>query len=218
LIRASYEESQLERQDEKGYCFELFRRAFEGKDEAAWEAVQHQCYPLVTGWVRLTSCHALTEHEVEDLSQEAFTRFWRTLNKRGGLWREQFVHIGGVLKYLKQCTLTAVLDFYRRQQREARLQERLDMDEERPLLYPSDCLEHVIYHEQLSQVREWVRIHITDFCERLVIGLSFERNFSPLEIVVYCPQHFATVQDVYRVKERVLKRAKRSLNSGIGCR
>lgn len=195
-------------EEEVGYCFELFRLALEEKNRDAWEVVQQEYVCWVKQWIREGGRYSLNEQEVEELAQEAFIKFWCALNKKSEPLGEQFEHVGVVLSYLRQCAITAVFDHHRRQQRQHRLEQKLLHTVEPG---GGGCLEHIIHWEQINLVRQWVRLHITDFCERLVIRLSFEQDFSPMQIAACYPQHFATPQDVYRVKERVLKRAKRSL-------
>ncbi len=208
LIWGCQNEAHLNQRDEVGFCFELFCRAVEGEDGDAWTAVQNQYYNLVFHWVR--GFGELDTDEIEYLAQDTFIKFWKTLQRQKQKIRQKFKHIGALLKYLKRCTMTAYLDRQRQRQREAQLKEKL-ATESGHLTYTDDnLLDNVATLEQVEKLRLWLNKHVTDLDEQLVLKLIYEQGLSLKEIVKMRPDKFSTSRDVHRIRERILKRAKRN--------
>ncbi len=218
IIARCAQESQQERMQEVGYCFELFRRAIEQHDQNAWIALEHQYGQLMLGWVHAYPNRELTMEDGEATVQEALERFWRTLSKRGVT--EHFAHVGALLKYLRQCVIATILDQQRRAQRRQRLVERLASVPAAMLVQSSPeetMLPELDQSEQIQRVHQWLGQNITDPQERRILALSYEHDLTPAQIAEQFPAEFASAQTVRRVKERVLKRVRRALvehNSG----
>lgn len=210
IIQQCREEARRSREQEIGYCFELFRRALQGADEVAWAAVDHQYRPLVLTWIRH---RAPDQADEEDLAQESLHHFWRSLSPHAHHLGDRFSHVGHLLGYLKQCATTATLDYWRRIERQTRLQRTLELAESHEKLA---SLTHEADWEQadlLGRLRAWVDANVTDSQEKLVLSASFENGLSPADVARHYPQHFADVAEVRRVKERVLKRIGRAFNA-----
>lgn len=215
VIQECHAESRQERQRESGYCFELFRRALEEGDQAAWAAIAVQYRQLLLNWIYGYRAVTFTPDEAEATAHEALERFWRTLSARAPDITSHFAHVGALLKYLNQCVIATILDQQRRAQRRARLVERLQADAIalQPIASDTDTLERLCRAEQVAQVRQWVQTHVTDPHEQLVLRLSFEQALTPAQIAQQYPQQFADAQAVRRLKERILKRARRGLSA-----
>jgi hypothetical protein len=71
--------------------------------------------------------------------------------------------------------------------------------------------ERLVQEQLLQRVRTWIQANVTDSQERLVLSLSYQAGLSPGEIADRYPQEFPDAQAVRRVKERILKRARRAL-------
>ncbi|MEW5987599.1 MAG: sigma-70 family RNA polymerase sigma factor [Chloroflexota bacterium] len=210
IIRQCREEARRSREQEIGYCFELFRRALQGSDEVAWAAIDHQYRPLVLTWVRQ---RAPDQADEEDLAQESFHHFWRSLSPHAPHLGDRFAHVGHLLNYLKQCATTATLDYWRQTERQARLQRTLELAESHEIvtrLTPEGDWEQA---DLLGRLRAWVEAHVTDVQEKLVLSASFENGLSPADVARHYPQVFADAAEVRRVKERVLKRIGRAFNA-----
>jgi RNA polymerase sigma factor (sigma-70 family) len=209
-------EAERNRRDELGYCFELFRRALEQRDHAAWEAVAFQYHRLILGWVHGVGLPA--DDMAEDIAREAFERFWRTLAGRCNPLTERFPHVGALLKYLRQCAVTTVLDRRRSERQRERLVEqaqrafRLDLPIERA--GEDDVVDRLARNEQLTQVRAWIAAEVSDPLEQLVLRLSYNQDLSPAEIATRYPEQFVDAALVRQIKERVLRRARRALLDG----
>lgn len=218
IIRRCGAEAQRSRTEELGYCFELFRRALEEQVQPAWSAIESQYGRLILKWIYDSSSGGMLEaEEVEALKFQALEKFWRTLTRRPMHLASRFEHVGALLRYLQQCAVTTLLDRRRKEQRLRRLQDRLEQEQALDAFRPGvsqSVLEQVAVEERLNLVRSWVQANVSDAQELLVLRLSFEADLSPAEIAAHYPDDFQDVQDVRRVKERVLKRAKRSL-SGV---
>ncbi len=211
IIRRCREEARLARSQEQGFCFEMFQRALAGHDAAAWAALQEQYQRLVLTWLHRSG--DLAPDEADDLACEAWEKFWRTLIRRAADLTAHFHHTGALLKYLQQCAITTLLDRQRRQQRQERLAARLtEQQAHTPTLAPSELALRALQDaERLREAQRWAASQVTDPQERLVLQLSFEEDLSPAEIAARFPHDFDDVQAVRRIKERLLKRARRAL-------
>lgn len=207
------DEARQPRQDERGFCFELFRRALDEGSQPAWQAVAAQYHALILSWVHAAQPEA---HAADDAASEALERFWRTLAGRDEPIAARFPHTGALLRYLQQCAVCAVLDARRRAARHARLHARLQTAAALAPPAPSPeelAVERAERAGQLQRARAWVA-GVGDPAERRVIELSFAQGLSPAEIAARFPGEFADAQLVRQIKERVLRRARRALIDG----
>ncbi len=186
--------------NEEGHCFELFRRAIEEQNQDAWSAVYTQYRQLVAKWIG-------GHQSGDELIENAFEKLWRTL--RGVHLSRRFKHVGSVLAYLRKCAFSVRIDLKRREQREVKT-----------VLYDTvviqtDNVENValanISRDALrDRVHHWLADNIQDKQEKLILSLTYEFDLSPSKIAKRFPGQFADVQEVRRVKERVLKRLRRA--------
>lgn len=212
-------EARRPREEEEGVCFELFVRALGDEGAAAWAAVQHQYDRLVRRWLRRAATAPLSAAEVDDLLQETWLRFWNTLRQRGQPLRRHFPHVGGVLRYLNQCAVSAVLDQGRTARRLAELDARLsagpdDFIADRPRAVIDQVADRMQKERRLAKMAAWIKNRVDDPQERLILEESFVNGLEPLEIALKHPDHFADVKEVRKVKERLVKRARRALYEG----
>lgn len=213
IIRGCQEEARQTRSEETGFCYELFRRALEEQDSTAWTAIEQQYRRLILSWI-LARSPGLDSEEADIVAQDTLSKFWHTLSKNPIVVRERFEHVGALLGYLRQCAVTTLLDRRRRAQRQERLQARLQAAEAQashPATPHNIALERLYHQEQLEHVRHWVETQVKDPQERLVLHLSYSVGMTPAEIADSYPDRFPDVQAVHRIKERVLKRARRAL-------
>jgi hypothetical protein len=213
VIRGCRIESGQPRGQEKGYCFELFRRAVEEQEQDAWSALNEQYRNLVVRWLANGSA-ALTREQAEEIAPETWSKFWRAQINADTPLSERFAHVGAVLKYLKQCTFSVVREYERRLWRRERIQQRLEVDGKvTTSLSEEELLARIDRERLLQQVRRWVETYVTDPQELQVLALSYEQGLTPAEIARQYPQEFTDAQMVRRLKERVLKRARRAMES-----
>lgn len=212
IIDRCAQEARQQRAQEHGYCFELFRRAIEQQDQAAWTALDRQYRQLMMGWAQAYPTGGQTVEDVDGTVQEALERFWRTLAKRG--ISSNFAHVGALLKYLRQCVIATILDQQRRRQRRERLLERLASAPEALLTqhsFEETTLAELARSEQIERVRRWISEEVRDPQEQRILALSYEEELNPTEIAARFPTEFENAATVRRIKERVLKRARRAL-------
>lgn len=213
VIRGCQIESGQPRGQEKGYCFELFRRAVEEQEQDAWSALNEQYRNLVIRWLADGS-PVLTHEQVEEIAPETWSKFWRAQINADTPMSERFAHVGAVLKYLKQCTFSVVREYERRLWRRERIRQRLEVDGRvTTTLSEEELLTRIDRERLLQQVRQWVETYVTDPQELRVLSLSYEQGLTPAEIAGQYPQEFTDAHMVRRLKERILKRARRAMEN-----
>jgi hypothetical protein len=213
VIAGCQAESNQDRAEEQGYCFELFRRALEEQEQAAWSAIDSQYRQLILHWM-YNSSPGLPREEIDEVVPETLPKFWKILTKSTTPLTNRFAHVGALLKYLKQCAISVLRDHERRLQRRERIKARLVAANPRSvphLEYEQELLARLDRERLLQVVQRWVATYVTDPHEQRVLSLSFEYGLTPSQIAENYPKEFADVQTVRRIKERLLKRAKRAL-------
>ncbi|MBN1579578.1 MAG: sigma-70 family RNA polymerase sigma factor [Anaerolineae bacterium] len=185
---------------ETGYCFELFRRAVEENDQDAWSAIHTQYYYQVAKWI---GAHP----EMAELIESTYTKFWHTMRNKP--LSRHFQHIGAVLAYLRKCALCVRIDLERQQRRQDRI-----LQIEKSAQHDSDIEAQVIarmdHNEFCDGVHQWLDENVCDQRERQIIFFSYDLGLSPSEIARRYPEHFASAKQVYGIKERMIKRMRRS--------
>lgn len=217
IIQGCQDESNQFRTQETGYCLELFRRALEEHEHSAWLAIDEQYRRLILHWICDCSPN-LPQEEIEQIVPETLPRFWQSLARSTVPLTRRFTHVGAVLKYLKCCAISVLRDHERRLHRVERVRKRLAAtDQIIPVQVETEQeLLTKIEREQLLQlVRGWVKTHVTDEHERLVLCLSYEYGLTPAEIAARHSHEFPNAQTVRRIKERILKRARRALEHQV---
>ena len=71
-----------------GYCFELFRRAIEHRNQRAWELIYTQYDAQVSRWVKRHSAFPTSDEEVPNFVNRAFEKMWVALTaEKSGIAR-----------------------------------------------------------------------------------------------------------------------------------
>ena len=210
LITACWEETAKFRRDEPyrdDVCRELLRRGLCLRDEQAWEAIVEIYRGMVLAWIRQHPAHVASDEE-EDHLNGAFERFWRAV---GPDRFQLFTSTASLLRYLKMCVHSVLLDEVRRG-RGAHLEslEKLASAGHEPVNTAGSpetlVVDQLTTHDLWSTISE----ELTDESEWLATYLSFELNMKPSELHERYPDRYPTVADVYRVKRNVLDRMRRS--------
>jgi DNA-directed RNA polymerase specialized sigma24 family protein len=195
------------RRGERSSCapaLELFRRAICARDELAWAAIVAEYSHLVRAWVRQ---NPVTRHIGEDddfLVSGTFARFWAAVKPEG--WHN-FTNLAAVLRYLKLCAHSLVLDTARAERRGP----TVSLDSLTDVLPDVQDVEEDLLADLAARELWGVILGLLpDETERLVAYLSFVRAIKPGEIQNRHPERFASVGDVYRIKRNVLERLHRS--------
>jgi DNA-directed RNA polymerase specialized sigma24 family protein len=180
-----------------GACFELFRRAVAEKCQEAWEAVHAQYRDLMLRWAGDCSdvpCDA------EDVAQRAFEKLLKAVKPETFA---RFAGIESVLAYLRRCVTSVHIDRQRIAERERLALAALRADNPPQAVSPEDvALERIVNGECAARIYSQLK----DERERLVAYLNLELGLKPKEIVCLRPDEFPTERDVYRVRERVVRR------------
>ena len=186
------------------YCFELFQRAIAQREHDAWEAIIAQYRGIVLAYVGQHSASALVREPDDFWVNRAFQRFWMAVSPdRFG----QFTDLPALLKYLKMCVNSVLLD----ELRARKVAMTGSLEEVTTEVVASEDSEASVLGE-LSGQQLWQVIvgEMQTEAERVVALLSFSRDLKPSEIFSRHPTLYESVADVYRVKRNVLERLRRS--------
>lgn len=194
-------------------CFELFRRAFEQGDERAWDAIVLQYKGMVCKWIHKTASYKYDNEAAYDLTIDVFAKMWRTLSPDAARVTIRFPNTGAILGYLRRCTISVIHDELRRERRNCLTQMELTDYVLRPtLMATSKPVEKKLERrERIASINVWIAENVSDPCERLLLKLTYEYGLPPREIVKQFSEQFPDVRTVKRVKDRILKRARRKL-------
>src|ERR1700716_1134742 len=94
---------------------ELFRRAIDLGDERAWTAVIELYRGLLHAQAGRQAIRGLVDEDDAFCVDRAFQRFWRATRARG---MHDFGDLGSILKYLKLCLGSVLLDEARARKRQ----------------------------------------------------------------------------------------------------
>ncbi len=183
---------------------ELFRRAIADADEDAWEAVVALYRGLLIAQSARLVVRNLVDEDAGFCVDRAFQRFWRATRTRG---IHEFQDLASILKYLKMCLGSVLLDEARARRRQACVSiEDLSPD----ACVSTDPSTEVVAGIAQRELWESINRELRDDSERLVARLSFAAGLSPREIRALHPERFAEVSDVYRLKRNLIERLRRS--------
>jgi DNA-directed RNA polymerase specialized sigma24 family protein len=183
---------------------ELFRRAIEAADDEAWEAVVALYRGLLVAQSARQVVRTLVNEDAGFCVDRAFQRFWRATRARG---IHEFADLASILKYLKMCLGSVLLDEARARRRQA----CVSIDDLSPdARVSSDPSAEVVASIAQRELWKTIDSELPDDSERLVAHLSFVGGLSPREICALHPEHFAEVSDVYRLKRNLIERLRRS--------
>src|SRR5690349_10223458 len=105
---------------------ELFRRAVEQQDGLAWQGVLELYRPLLLAQTGRVLIRGLVHEDDQFCVDRAFERFWRATRANG---LAQFPDLASILKYLKLCLASVLLDEARARRRQPAVSlELLDAD------------------------------------------------------------------------------------------
>jgi DNA-directed RNA polymerase specialized sigma24 family protein len=175
-------------------CYELFRRAANGDDQEAWEAIYLQYQREVACWVDGPP------DSVEDRVVMIFTKFWAE-GKRS-VFVEKFKDFGMVMGYLKQIAIHVRIDLNRKSKPPGGSLVPL---EKVPESVPDLRLKPVSGQAEMNELYQKSLQLLTDEKETLIWKLTLV-GFKPQEIASQYADRFENVDEVNRIKERFLLR------------
>jgi len=183
---------------------ELFRRAIDEGDSQAWATVIELYRGLLISQAGRQVVRGLVAEDDGFCVDRAFQRFWRATRSHG---MNQFTDLASILKYLKMCLLSVLLD----EARARRRQPCTPIDDVPPEARMSgDPAALAIGHSSARELWAAVDGELRDNAERLVARLSFMHGLTPREILGRCPNEFADIGEVYRIKRLAIERLRRS--------
>ena len=185
------------------YCFEIFARAVVSREDEAWAAIMAQYRGIILAYVGQHSSAAAMRETDEFWVNRAFARFWSAVGpERFG----QFPDLPALLKYLKLCVHSVLMDELR-----ARRAQSVSLDEVPENTPGTNESEHALIGTMAGQ-ELWSAVisELQDETERVVAVLSFVRGMKPGEIYERHPRLYADVGDVYRIKRNIVERLRRS--------
>jgi hypothetical protein len=182
---------------------ELFRRAMVDADEAAWQVVIEVYRGLLVAQASRRVVRGLVVEDDGFCVDRAFQRFWRA-SQNGQV--HQFNDLASILKYLKMCLGSVLLDEARARRRQA----WVSIEDVAPeACISSDPSVDVVGRMAGREVWAAIDRELTNAHERLVARLSFVSGMSPREILAKHPEKFQDVFDVYRTKRNMIERLRR---------
>jgi hypothetical protein len=184
---------------------ELFRRAIAERDGDAWQAIIAVYRGVLIGQAKRHRLSPLVDAQAGLCVDLAFERFWHA-TRAGRL--QQFDSLAPILRYLKLCFASVLLDEARARRRrtpEVPLEE-LSVD---GCLTP-DASADVIDQVAATELWQAIRRQLATEEERLVAYLSFVEGLTPAEIVERHADRFPTAPRVYRIKRGVVERLRSS--------
>jgi len=217
LVDACQQESLQPRAQENGSCFEIFRRAFDEADRVAQEALVCQYQRLIQKWI--ADFHSDVNEDFEDLVQEVWLRYWRSLRKKKPpCVAGNFIHLGELLKYLKLCVNSVMIDHqHPRQQGMAQMELSEATEAHLQAQFAGPTPEENFAEQErlrgLAALRAQFDTLVSDPRERRLFELLYERGLKPREVVREYAREFPEIEEVRRIEERVLKRIRRALNA-----
>ena len=180
------------------YCFEIIRRALTDTTSEAFTYVYRSYEPLVRQWVRNHSSFPATGEDADFFVQQAITNFYFAL--RGDKFHG-FDALAAVLKYLKMCVHSAIVEYLRSQNRTVPIQE-----EHLGLPEPFNRL-----NSHMHALEIWDRIAqlLPDERDVRLVYYSFSLWLKPQEIAEAYPDEWSDARTVtvalYRIRQ-ILRR------------
>jgi RNA polymerase sigma factor (sigma-70 family) len=186
---------------DSSYCFELFRRAVQNKDQRALEVVITQYQPLVTRWVKRHPDYLLINEEAQDFIAQAFERFWIFFTPAKF---DKSQNLAAILRYLQMCVRGAITDAWRKYRR-IRLEQEM-RDEAQEFSQSEATPEDLLKTDEIWQI---IKKKSKNPKEYTVVYASFRLALSPREILAEYPGVFHGIKEIYQYKANLLDRLAR---------
>jgi len=121
---------------------------------------------------------------------------------------DRFGDLKALLRYLKMCANSAIVDFNRGQEL-AMLDEGSDSEDLRSAPAPGNIEEDTIARVDRSHFWRLIEERLISDQERVAIYASFVTGMKPAEVIAQYPGLYRDIKDVYRAKQNVLERLRR---------
>lgn len=183
---------------------ELFRRAIDLRDEAAWNAVVALYRGLLVAHSGRLAVRGLVHEDDRFCVDRAFERFWLATRANG---LSQFADVASILKYLKLCLASVLLDEARARRRQA----ATSLDDIPPEAKLSEDPAGLVTSRGVgAELWAAVQAELKSDEERIIARDSFVFGLTPRHIRERYPTRFPDVGDVYRLKRNIVERLRHS--------
>ena len=179
------------------YGFELCRRALELQSEAAWQVLMRVYGRLVGSWVRNHPSYVGSGEDETYFVNRAFERLWRGVACKAHKF-DKFDSLGQILRFLKLCAHSAVMDDGLRRAPEA----------ETPLETVETLLigRAGVQIDTRNEFWQLVQQHLTSEAERVAIAGYFIYGMKNREIAATYPHLFDNAKQLSNLRVTVLRR------------
>ncbi len=182
------------------YCLEIFHRAMQERDDAAWALLVDRFQEFLLAAFRRHPRSEAASHldSPENYVANAFARFWVA-----AVHNQQvtFTSLGAALLFLRLCLNGAILDTLRAHARR----------NEVPFPEPGFAEEPaVVDPDEESELWEVICTMLPNERERRLAFLLYQCNLKPRVIVRLCPREFPDVNEVHRMKRNIVDRLARN--------
>ena len=199
------------------FCFELWRRAIVERNEDAWQAITEQYTLSVRRWLtqRLANLPALQVEE-DVLVNTVFINFFRFVGPDKFV---SFPTLPALLRYLKLCCGTIVIDLQRDQQGrqldtslDAPVSSGTEQGQNLGTRLPSEFDLEETATQRADRPGFWTSVweKLPDPTDKMLVYLRYVQDIPPREIVQQYPQHFTDINQVYRRNKNILWRLRNS--------
>jgi DNA-directed RNA polymerase specialized sigma24 family protein len=180
------------------YCLEIFRRAMQERDDAAWGLLVNRFKEfLLAAFRRHPGSEAASRlDKPENYVDWAFARFWVAVHDQ----QVTFTSLGAALRFLRLCLNSTILDMLRSDAR------RNEMPFPEPGFAGEPAVED---QDEGSELWEVIRDMLPSERERRLAFLLYQCNLKPREIVRLRPQEFSNVDEIYRLRRNIVDRLER---------
>ena len=187
------------------YCYELFRRAMQQRDQQAWELVIQQYGRLMQSWAARHGQFAATGEHVDFFVNGACAKLWERITPEKFA---NFPDVKAILRYLQMCLHSSITDYMRAHNVITVEFGEDELKAERVMVVADNT------GERANRNAFWdaVNARLKDDKERLVIRGLFVFGMKPGELLTHHPKTFRDVKEIYSIRENVIDRLARDGN------
>ncbi|MGB1249044.1 MAG: hypothetical protein ACPG8W_00310 [Candidatus Promineifilaceae bacterium] len=179
------------------FGYELCRRALKLQNESAWTVLMRVYQQLVAHWVRNHPSFLSSREDEFFFVNRAFERLWRNIACKPQKF-EKFTSLKGLLRFLKLCVHSAVLDDGPR---------RSPVDESSIESVESLLIgERGVRLDQRNKFWQIVQQQLNNEAERVAIGGYFLFGMKNREIAAAYPSLFEDAKQIANLRLTVIRR------------
>lgn len=175
------------------YCFELFRRALQLRNNPAFDHLYRIFLPQVMRWIYQHPSYRLTGQSAEDFAQSALMKFY--FNLKGSKF-EKFSRLDAILQYLKACIHSTIRDFLKKHP-----PNRI-VDNDDNTTSPDPDPDHRIEWKTLMAYIESI-LDDEEF-EQFIFWIIY--NMKPSKIVEIYPEKWSSAQEISRLRQKIKRK------------